>query len=128
MNAADILTTYDLSFTAEPVMENPFMPQESSDLLHWYCKLTADNIHFDFYISLGQDYAGAPDAEFALSRVLEDVGSYRACDGYAAFCELVGIDEDEGKARLAYDEIARMNDNIEHILSVGNELSEAPGM
>ncbi len=84
--ASQIIDTYKLVIDAQPVLDNPFMPQNSEDMDHWFCKLTNDSVEFDFYISRGGDFNGeAPSAEFALSFVLDDIGAFKSCDGYADF-------------------------------------------
>lgn len=118
ISATDILDTYDLSIMCEKVESNPFMPQDSSDLDHWFCTLKNDSVTFDFYLSRGADFLGsAPTAEFALSFILEDIGSFRLCEGYEEFCKMIGIDMNDTKAQLAYDELSRLSDNLEIVLS-----------
>jgi hypothetical protein len=128
MNATDIIATYELQFTFTPVMENPFMAQESSDMNHFYCKLHNDALSFDFYTSLGTEYSDNLTAEFCLARILEDVGSYRGCAGYSDFCRLVGVEEDDGKASLSFEELKRMSDNLDFLLSQENKLSSGLGI
>jgi hypothetical protein len=125
MNATDIISTYDLQLTATPVMENPFMA-DSSDLSHYYCNLHNDAVSFDFYTSLGSDYSDSLTAEFCLARILEDIGLFRSCPGYVEFCKLIGVEEDDGKAKLGYDEIRRISENLDLVLSQDVELNNGP--
>jgi len=128
MNVTDIISTYGLQFTAAPVMENPFMAQESADMTHYYCNLHNENLAFDFYLSLGSDYSDSLTAEFCLARVLEDVGSFRNCAGYADFCRLIGVEEDDSKAKLGFEEVRRISENLDFLLSKENELTIGPGI
>jgi hypothetical protein len=126
MNATNIISTYGLQLTAAPVMENPFMAQESADMTHYYCNLHNDDISFDFYMSLGSAYSDSLTPEFCLARVLEDVGSFRNCSGYQDFCKLIGVEEDDDKARLGFDEVRRISENLDFLLSHENELDTGP--
>jgi hypothetical protein len=126
MNATDIISTYDLHLEASPVMQNPFMAQESADMTHYYCNLRNESVSFDFYLSLGSDYSDSLTAEFCLARVLEDVGSFRTCAGYVEFCQLIGVEEEDGKAKLGFEEVRRISDNLDFLLSQENELNSGP--
>lgn len=126
MNASDIISTHGLEFTFSPVMENPFFTQESSDLVHYYCNLHNEAISFDFYISMGIDYSEALTGDFCLTRVLEDIGTFRSCSGYPEFCRLIGVEEDDDKSRIGFDEIKRLSDNLDFLLTQEIELTESP--
>ena len=124
MNATEIISTYDLKLTATPVMENPFMAGE--DMAHYYCTLYNDTVSFDFYTSLGSDYSSSLTSEFCLARILEDIGAFRSCPGYAEFCALIGVEESDGRAKLGYEEIRRMSENLDLVLSQDVELNAGP--
>lgn len=125
MNATDIISTYDLKLTATPVLENPFMSGDVG-LTHYYCTLQNDVVSFDFYTSLGGEYSNSFTAEFCLARILEDIGAFRSCPGYAEFCKLIGVEESDGKAKLGYEEIRRMSENLDLVLSQDAELNTGP--
>ena len=117
-----IIDAHGLSFRCHEVEANPYMPQDSSDMRHWLCTVSGGPVEgFEFYVSLGED-AGLPRAELALSLVLEDVRSFRECDGYADFARLIGVDEDDPAGRVAWEEIARLAPLVEALA----ELSHAP--
>lgn len=119
-----LIESNGLEFNAIPAASNPLMPQESADLSHWFCTLSGDAISgFDFYVSLGADYEGRePSLEFALSLLIEDVRSYRGCEGYEDFARLLGIDDGdpEGDALCfaAYEELSRLSPLIDEVLDL----------
>lgn len=108
LDVSTILDSNGLSFGCHEVDANPYMPQDSSDLRHWLCTVSGGAIDsFEFYVSLGED-TGGPDAQIALSLVLEDVRSFRSCSGYGDFARLLGIGEDDPAGRVAWEEISRL--------------------
>lgn len=114
LEASALLAAHGLEFKCHAVGANPFMPQESSDLSHWLCSLSGGPLAgFEFYVSLGRDHAGEPEAALALSLVAADVRSYRGCEGYADFARLIGIEDDDPSGMPAWEEISRLAPAVE---------------
>jgi hypothetical protein len=124
-----IIEANDLQFRAIPAQTNPVMPQDTSDLTHWFCSMTGTAISgFDFYISLGESYGTEPpSAELALSLLLEDVRAYKECDGYADFARLIGVEDDDsdGQAQsyAAYEELSKLTPLMEEVLDLDGQVA-----
>jgi len=117
-DAAELVEAHGLAFEAHEVAENPYMPQESSDLRHWLCTLSGGPVEgFEFYLSAGDEACPhGPDAAFALSLVIEDVRAFRECGGYSDFARLIGIEDDDPSGAVAWNEAARLAPLVESLL------------
>lgn len=124
----ELIEAHGLSFKSHEVGENPYMPQDSSDLRHWLCSVDGDGIdRFEFYISAGEDACpGAPGAAFALSLVMDDVRAFRECAGYADFARLIGVDDEDPSGAVAWNEVSRLAGIIEPLAQAALSLS-VPG-
>jgi hypothetical protein len=131
IDIAVLIDAHSLQFRALPAEFNPVMPQDSDDMVHWFCTLSGGPISgFDFYISLGQVFEGAPpSSELALTLLLEDVRAYKECEGYEDFARLLGIEDDdaEGQAQgyAAYEELSKLSPLMDEVLELENP-SPAP--
>lgn len=121
----DIVEVYDLAFKAIKVTENPHMPQVDDNDTHWFCTFSNDAVEFDFYLSLeGND--AVPSPQFAMSFIRADIGTFKSCDGFAAFAGLLGLDEGDERVEVAYNEISRLNDQIDALLAMEPKSKAAP--
>lgn len=116
--AAELIEAHGLSFEAHEVAENPYMPQDSSDLRHWLCTLSGGPVDgFEFYLSAGEEACPeGPDAVFALSLVIEDVRAFRECGGYSDFARLIGIDDEDPSGAVAWNEASRLAPLVEALM------------
>lgn len=108
------------------VASNPYLPHEASDMKHCLCQLSGDNVSgFEFYFSFVETDSGyVPDIVFVMSRLLEDVRSFRDCEGYGDFARLIGIDEDDPRGVVAFEEVERLSKLIDQNFGFDNQ-SEA---
>ena len=121
-----IIEANGLAFGCHEVEANPYMPQDSSDMRHWLCTVSGGAVDgFEFYVSLGED-AGHPDAQIALSLVLEDVRSFRSCTGYGDFARLIGVEEDDPAGRVAWEELQRLAPIAESLAELPSATVSSP--
>ena len=127
-DAEPLIDAHGLVFSCHEVAENPFMPQDSDDLRHWFCTVSGGAVPgFEFYVSLGDDAGGAePSPSLAISLVMEDVRSFRACEGYADFAKMIGLDETDPSGRVAWDEIERLAPMAEALADIGQKPTMNP--
>jgi len=105
-----LIEANNLEFGCLKVDVNPYMPQDSADLRHFLCSLTGEALDFEFYVSMGDQIEDdIPSAEFALSLLLEDVAAYKGCAGFSDFARLIGFEEGDRAAEVAFEELARLS-------------------
>lgn len=113
MDIEDIIAAHAVVMSVEPAEANPSMPQGSDDMDHWRCVISAEAIEgFEVFVSFGKGYEGvAPDLPTVLGLVLEDVRSYRGCEGYADFAAMLGLEEGESEPTVeaAWNELGRLS-------------------
>lgn len=125
----DLIDIYELRFKTNPVDANPHMPQDSSDLKHWFCTFSNDLLTFDFYVSLGQEYQGSPpSAQFALDLIRADIGFFRACPGFADFANALGLAEDDDRAIVAFNEVGRYSEFASALLETEPKSTRNTGL
>lgn len=128
LDVESIMTANGLSFGCHPVAENPFMPQDSRDLSHWFCTISGGPVEgFEFYVSVGEDVTDdQPSAALALSLVLEDVRSFRSCEGYSDFVRMIGLDETDPAGAVAWEELGRLAPLVEALVELGEKSTLNP--
>ncbi len=115
----DLIDVYELQFKAHAVDANPHMPQERDGLTHWLCTFSNDVIGiFDFYISLDPEYQGnPPSGPMALDFIRADIAFFRSCPGFADFAAKLGLDEDDSRAIVAFNEMSRYSTFADTLLA-----------
>jgi len=118
----DLIASHSIAVVARPADENPHMPQPGDDLDHWRCTISAEGVDsFEVHVSLHPAYGGVPPRPaLVLSLVMADVRAYRACDGYADFAALLGVEdgEDVPAAAAAWEELGRLSAAVAAIESL----------
>lgn len=109
---------------------NPYIPHESQDMKHCFCRLSGQTmIEFEFYLSYVDTEEGyTPDAAFVIERLLDDVRSFRDCNGYSDFAALLGIEEDDADGILAFEEAGRLSDLIGQHFTFDEEVASVPAL
>lgn len=127
----DAIERHAIEMSTGVATRNPFMPGDTSDMVHWFCNLSGHGLEsFDFYLSFkGPAEPTLPAALHALSL---DIKMYRGCAGYEDLLPILGLDDGEDRADLAvtWSELERLAPLLEQILDMAPEQApaRAPGM
>src|SRR3712207_2286063 len=118
----ELIASHSIAVVVRPADENPHMPHPGDDLDHWRCTISAEGVEaFEVHVSLHHDYGGVPPRpDLVMSLVMADVRSYRACEGYADFAAMLGVEdgEDDPAAAAAWEELGRLSASVAAIESL----------
>lgn len=120
----------EISISTSMVEYNPFIPHEASDMKHCFCKLTGETLsNFEFYLSYVDTVEGyTPDASFAIERLLDDVKTFRNCDGYDDFARLLGIEDDDPSGIVAFEEAGRLSKLVDQHFTLDVDIAATPAL
>lgn len=114
--------------TTSLVDNNPYIPHGSQEMKHCFCRLSGTSLNeFEFYLSfVDTDEGYTPDAAFVVERLLDDVRSFRDCNGYKDFAALLGIEEDDAGGIVAFEEAGRLSNLVGEYFDLDDEIVSLP--
>lgn len=127
-NVEKFIEENEITISSSVTEYNPYIPQEAADMKHCYCKLSGKTLsNFEFYLSYVDTEEGyTPDASFALERLIDDVKTFRDCEGYEEFARLLGIEEDDPGGMVAYEEAGRLSKMVDQHFNLDEDLAATP--
>lgn len=119
-----------ITLTTSEVDFNPYLPHEAEDMKHCLCQLAGETLNnFEFYLSFVDTQEGyTPDATFVLERLLDDVRSFRDCQGYDDFARLLGIEDDDPSGIVAFEEAGRLSNLLGQHFTFDEEATSVPAL